>query len=421
MSKQLFPLISIFCLIHKFVNGLVCSEYYSCSAVAISSTTEANRFTSKRPVWLESCNCDQKCHSFGDCCLDAPSVKSNPLKEWSVLNIRINPSFTYYGLIKTKCPKEWTNRRVRQMCENIGFKESEDFLLSELGHLVSPKVDEFLLWPVTGRSSLITYRNIYCAFCNNETLLDSWTQKLKCMTTSDGEKCSTVDYPSPPLILDLEKTPRKPFQLDVGTTCNTGWYKTNIEIDAETTIEIIKNCTRFYAPVVVKNRTELTITPFKNEFCAKCNGFEEKDLLCPFQSENFWEHRFPLHFTDNLQFDTDFMSGGLIPNKNTSCPANHVFNPLENKCRLIVIEDSVADETHKSKDRVISNEISKKHKNRDESVVSDPENNYVTEKDESTALSKLSNQSSNDVLLRNHEFLFICLTILINFITNALF
>ena len=68
--------------------------------------------------------------------------------------------------------------------ENIGFDEMEEFFLPDLAHLISLSRDEFLLWPVTGRATQITYRNIYCALCHNDTQLESWTQRIRWLSSA---------------------------------------------------------------------------------------------------------------------------------------------------------------------------------------------------------------------------------------------
>ncbi len=335
----------------KDVNSLNCNEYVKCSAQTITPTSETQKFTSKLPTWFEACNCDQNCYPFGDCCLDAPPVNSNPLKEWSILSVKVSPKFSYTILMKTKCPPEWHNKKVREMCENIGFSEEQDFLLPEFGHFISLNKDEFLLWHVSSKTSQITYRNIYCGLCNNETELESWTQRIRCIKNQNGEKCSPVYYSAAPDFIIQEKIKRKPIQIQISSTCNIGWYKTNIQLNSSQTIEIVKNCARFYAPVVVQDNVLKKLTAFKNEFCAICSGYHENQLICPIDSEQHFQHQLSTQFNSFTTFDTNFITGGKIPNMNESCPPGNVYNPYEKKCRLILIPDQNKDS---NKDKMLN-------------------------------------------------------------------
>ncbi len=342
--NKLFCLFNLLlCTYVKDVNSLYCNEHVKCSAQTIPPTSETQKFTSELPIWFETCNCDQNCYNFGDCCLDAPSVESNPLKEWSTLSVNLSPKFSYTILMKTKCPPEWSNKKVREMCENIGFSEDQDFLISEFGHFISLNKDEFLLWYVSSKTTQITYRNIYCGLCNNETELESWTQKMKCVKNENGEKCSPVYYSLAPDFIIQEKVKRKPIQIQISSTCNIGWYKTNIQLNSSQTIEIVKNCARFYAPVVVQDNVLKKLTAFKNEFCAICRGYHENQLICPIDSEQRFQHQLSAQFNSLKIFDTNFITGGKIPNMNESCPSGNVYNPYEEKCRLILIPDENKD------------------------------------------------------------------------------
>ena len=407
MFKLLSFICIILCLSAKSVKALACKEYHNCSVNGVGNgrLSDDNRFTSRIPVWFESCNCDTKCYSFGDCCIDAPSLVPNPLKYWSILSVRISPKFSYSVLMKTKCPDEWPNKKVRQMCENIGFKESEEYFLSDVGHLVSLSADEFLLWQVTSRSTLITYRNIYCALCNNDTQLEAWTHNMKCQSTPEGRKCASVYYQTPPDFLIEEKVKRRPVQIQISASCNIGWYKASTMIDDRHAIDVVKNCSLFYAPVVVQNNQTQKLTAFKNEYCAQCSGYAKSDLLCPAQSNNFFEHQRPKHSDTSVSFDTNFISGGRIADQSTSCPVGQVYNPLADKCRVIMIEDEDTEdeEINDVKDNEITNE----------SVVSD---NYTTPQSRANELAIHSNASP----LVKHIILFIAPTILMVLLSKSL-
>lgn len=318
---------------------MICNEFRSCNEAVSAKQSETS--SRKRVSWMEECNCNDDCHAFGDCCLSL----QNDLRSWSYLRVTVTQRFYFLALMKSKCPVEWRNEKVRHLCENIGFAEADDFLLSsDFGHYMSLENDEFLLWHVTSKLSKITYRNIYCALCNNDTEVEAWSQKLRCLQVDKREvnskvECSQVSYPIPPEYFIQEKVKRKPYQTQTYGGCNIAWYKANIRKNVTQTIAIVKSCAKFYAPVAVQDNHAKKLIVFKNEFCAVCSGYRAEQIRCPVESASHFDVQNPPLHNEISAFDPNFYRGGRIPDTNETCQSGYIFDGFKKECRLILVED----------------------------------------------------------------------------------
>lgn len=112
----------------------------------------------------ETCECDASCYRRGTCCIDSPYVDPRPstrneicsgeriigISHYYYFNDSI--SFTFFQV--TRCDRSWRGSlKVQQLCE---MEEPVD------------GVDLMVAIPVTNTYSGITYKNYYCALCNND-------------------------------------------------------------------------------------------------------------------------------------------------------------------------------------------------------------------------------------------------------------
>lgn len=117
-----------------------------------------------------NCGCDQICTQFNDCCVDSPfsrKEEDGSLKS-RTMSCRETELGSFY--MKNKCPSDWTDDTMRDLCE----KEA-------------PVSDPLRQLPVTDTSSGITYKNSFCAQCDNINQdlnrlnsLIIWNSRIEC-------------------------------------------------------------------------------------------------------------------------------------------------------------------------------------------------------------------------------------------------
>lgn len=100
--------------------------------------------------YSDTCYCDSQCTLYNDCCFDAPAAKSK--------RFQTNARFSCSSLGRNvniylidQCARQWWgSAALQRKCEDQ-----------------SGSVDISMAVPVTDMNTNITYRNVYCAECNN--------------------------------------------------------------------------------------------------------------------------------------------------------------------------------------------------------------------------------------------------------------
>ena len=116
-----------------------------------------------------NCFCDNACAVYGDCCIDAQAYVQ---AEQQVNHLSFEcASLKQYGDIymRHKCLSDWDGlSSVQRICENPA---------DEL------KQDPFGSTPVTSMATGFTYKNYFCAVCNNDSHdVRFWRPRLECPT-----------------------------------------------------------------------------------------------------------------------------------------------------------------------------------------------------------------------------------------------
>lgn len=348
-------------------DGFECFEHFHCLSLERNPEHLQNlKINSTLPNWFELCNCDQSCHLFGDCCLDTPHIEQLDLDHWSFVRVRFGSKINFLTLMKSRCPNEWIESDfVRNQCEASYYDSVFDWMLSDIEqYLLLTTDEEFNNWHVTSRRSLITYRNIYCSVCNDDNETDSWSQRMLCL--EDG-RCTATYHQFAPEILGKAKLKRSPLQSKVYSGCNLGWYKLNYQQNQTKTLQTIKNCLIYYAPIVARDFRTKKFIIFKNRFCAECNNLPPSTFQCAHEKFDRVAHS-PSSYNQIRSFDTNYQAGGILANEsdlnklhneigtdvdddvggeNSSnkfhqCPSGFVHNPINGLCQKI-FDDNHAD------------------------------------------------------------------------------
>lgn len=281
-----------------------------------------------------SCECDNLCISYSDCCFDAPAVLRHSAAERRA-GLSCLPYEKHKGVYAVdKCSQSWTGHRtVKDRCEN-----NDDFS------------DPLLSMPVTDTQAHITYRSAYCAECNNANLnnLSIWSPTLICDSlkpvnseyknithdfivqniarvnnhwgvyhwnqSSRGTSFFPCDV-SFSLPVDLSERVRG-CAPDVVSTCASNWRRDQVR----------RYCRSYMAVVFVDGQA------YRNVHCALCSLGTLFSVQClpPAITQR---ERPPLSFT--LLVDVNPRDGNLVGMTN-SCPASQKYDPFFKKCRTLV-------------------------------------------------------------------------------------
>ena len=213
------------------------------------------------------CNCDDKCILYKDCCYDTKRGT----------NTTNNHNHTYYNLLEceqttftssytkvnknyymvSRCPSEWVaNQEDRVRADKVAFNCSSSALL-----------------PLTDSLTNFTFRNIYCAQCNNVSMnnLTPWQPHYRCNVNTT---------------LNARKLPPRTLK-DVSKLCKLQKFMPNPS--ARTCLPRVSTCpNRTNVSTAMKCRSE-GYEPYKgtgenclfrNKFCAECNGVNKSMRSC---------------------------------------------------------------------------------------------------------------------------------------------
>ena len=206
------------------------------------------------PSRQDICKCDNECILYNDCCLD-----------YSPANVTNRPSSALYELME--CLEVNYTRPVLSPGGNSVWMVSRCTQPSELSEKCT---DQSLFLPVTDSHLNFTYRNVYCAMCNNVTMeqLELWQPQFYCNDRDVSNFSKFEEIKSHCFIHDIV------LEGSYTRSCiphiNTCPINSNVDLK--------QDC--IHGPFDLKaalNKTRL----FKNSACAKCNGILSP--MCLFQ------------------------------------------------------------------------------------------------------------------------------------------
>ena len=210
------------------------------------------------PLLQANCKCDNDCELYNDCCLNyTPTSPAQPsylheLLECQAKRVTINKldsSFliSVHVLVVSRCSSEMNNSQ----CSN-----------------------QSLFLPVTDPRSNITFRNIYCALCNNISQEEAvlWQPRFLCRDINAVSSLTTYGAVQNECKLlristDLSIPQIRTCTPHISTCPNTS------------SLELEHNCTN--GPLDLVTDPLAVVGPasvYRNHYCAQCNGVT--DTLC---------------------------------------------------------------------------------------------------------------------------------------------
>ncbi|XP_076312276.1 uncharacterized protein LOC143225922 [Tachypleus tridentatus] len=301
----------------------------------LNSCLTYNSGNSNNTSTSESCYCDNECAVYRDCCLDAKTVRQQPQDSpWHCIS---KDEYTGVFLRATCKPKWQGDQMIRKSCENTISDDQYD----PIRHL-----------PVTNPNTGVTYRNYYCAICNDDTSYDMvlWKLLLKCpflnfyiiyrqnltfeyvrdnleyhdskwgiWLDGDDDKLRFYDC-SVKFQMPDDLTPNlRPCVRNLISECAWNWN-----------ISDVKEKCSYYTSVVYHEDNA-----YRNVHCALCNHVNLSELSCSKIESNIVMYRtfYPRAFS--MLLDVNEHSGSVVGTV-TLCRNGEIFDPFFRKCRNIV-------------------------------------------------------------------------------------
>ena len=220
-------------------------------------------------IQSRNCFCDELCHQYSDCCDDQPKHRNgyrcvdylSPTINTQIQSIRSLPIWMW-----TKCLANYIDSPLDIQCRNLN---EETFLENPLLYL-----------PVTSLQTNITYRNAYCALCNNQrkSELRFWKYEIYCQgnqtnldyqVLNDDQQAQNCEkiirYPDIPGTVQPSLLLR-PCKVTLPAVCPRG-----------TPTDLARNCSTSAAAYRYDRVTNLI---YHNPYCAKCHQIETDRITC---------------------------------------------------------------------------------------------------------------------------------------------
>ncbi|XP_055946230.1 uncharacterized protein LOC129976607 isoform X2 [Argiope bruennichi] len=266
-----------------------------------------------------NCDCDSSCSMYDTCCVDSdfrihknsPRHKSN-LKCLSVYN---NPGYEIYMVDTCKNDESFDN-----LC--LSNPEESD--------------DPFLIIPVTSNVTGITYKNYFCAVCNEDVdskQLEFWDMEvlgnstffknlsepqfkydktIKSWTVFDGK--STETPAAVPVILNIQHNSHAKYcTSSLLETCSSNWTDEAVAVKCRDYMAIV-----FTFPNV----------KYRNPHCALCNFENLSDLRCVERSFAAVPASIP-----SGAADIPLINLFVLEDRQRRCGKNMVYDKFADKCR----------------------------------------------------------------------------------------
>ncbi len=273
-QRLLLLLFSLFKLCLSINNLEQCFPRDSCTN---SSNYSPSIYDDELFIQSRNCFCDSVCEQYGDCCDKHSKSSINRYQCVDFLLPTINNKSTPFNRLsvwmRTECLPIYYGSQVFNQCQNFHNQSFDD--------------NPILFIPVTSLQTNITYRNYYCAYCNNDINenIQFWEYKPFCygdgseksyLTLNDDDQVQyyihnltknclkTILYPhergnSKPSVFI------RPCKQSLPPTCPVG-----------TSIDLAQNCSSFGTAYRYIPNSNLA---YRNPYCAECNSQNSTDEI----------------------------------------------------------------------------------------------------------------------------------------------
>jgi hypothetical protein len=270
--------------------------------------------------------CDDMCVFYNnECCLNS-SINNIKLEKRQFSCLRMFPEMydlhldchgSYDGVygvyMVVKCSNLWTDELIKSKCENM----TDSDLLSRI-----PVYDYSL--------NIVTYRNMYCAFCNwlPFNRLRFWKFDILC-NYADTYNVSKYDdaFDADVCFIRYVNRKHKMCALNIIESCYSDMSK------ASSTLR--NKCENGLSQNVYIWRQERMFTVYKNEYCAQCNG-EIGQLQCwAYQAFTCWPKALPRYTSVRTMINLNMYDENNINSEqilHSDCGEGVLYSPFSNSC-----------------------------------------------------------------------------------------
>ena len=205
----------------------------------------------------ENCFCND-CDRFNDCCEDLASKQTDEFKRHDC-NVKINDNGLIYSI--STCDQAWPYDEVREKCD---FDPTQDFSKNKFVYQL----------PIYSYLKNFTYKNIFCAKCNFESVekLKPYELNIEDEIINKVENC----FEGNKIKCKYSYIPEGNFKM---RRCIKSIDYCPKHISDKTLINKCSNHTayRYYYNI---SGIEDSLIVYKNRYCAKCHGINVTSLSC---------------------------------------------------------------------------------------------------------------------------------------------
>lgn len=316
-----------------------CSIRDSC---ANSSKLSPRIYDDELFIQSRNCFCDSACEQYGDCCLNS-NISINKYECVDFLLPTINSKNVPFNRLsvwmRSECLSIYIGSSIDIQCRNLNKQLFND--------------NPILFIPVTSLQTNITYKNYYCAYCNNDLNtknLEFWEYKTFCYGIGNDQDYLTlnnddeVQYYINNLTKDCSKTilyPHKRGSSEPSVFIRPCKKSLPSICPLNTSNDLAKNCSSFgTAHRYIKNSSMV----YQNPYCAQCNHpNNSEDITCldPYLSSAIppmtLTRTYPLSILFDPNLLKNYLNNNTIPRSiysiDYSCEkSNELYDLFEKKC-----------------------------------------------------------------------------------------
>ena len=296
------------------------------------------------------CRCDTDCVVYGDLCMDRPrcrepvtptadsaqgrvfQCRSNHVPTNSTISCATIEAFW----MASECPEDWLTRE----------SSAEEAALIERNCTHGSSS----LPPVSDRVTGVVYVNEYCAVCNGVDNIVPWNYILSCKS-----ELLTIIGDNPKLNITLQliqeyctpSTFEPPTGLSDGAPARECFphissclpqdklaaLNTTDQMNQERYNELVQNCTQGPFNLVTESWDSSSL-PYRNQYCALCNGIDPTTVDCFVLVTIGCEDRgsFTM-FMDIHRDGINVRSNVITTTVSVTCPSSEIFDPVSSDCR----------------------------------------------------------------------------------------
>ena len=297
---------------------MTCDHFASCAADVNHENT---------------CFCDRVCRIYADCCPDYVDEEGDQLTPLPPRIFTCSEMYSDHFYFITECPTTYDVQFVREGCR-LGSASAQ-----------RQSSERFYAVPVSGRTSGLVYRNIYCAVCHGEESVDFWnvttrncdeprsSEQVTLEPESAGDPLLRESFISRCLVLFSPASDVPPPRRCVSNIASCPDHA-----DAE----LMSRCERSSNVAYIYDRMDGQA--YRSRDCAACNGHADYDLSCNSSRETA-DRNIGTSNAESFSIILDLNTGKgsairagssrSVTQRLGSCPDRHVYDPFASTCRAI--------------------------------------------------------------------------------------